>query len=249
MIQLVKPCRGHVTQWYGNIQPDGMKHTGNDYAYTDGTNTFPEVFAAADGVVLYAGDSRNLGWPNPWYFNPDFDRSDAWDSSAGNVLVIKHGNVAVTTYSHLESWTVKAGQVVRAGQRIATIGNTGNSYGKHLHFELLFLPHNFDTPTYGRTDPNPYITTGGAAIAPQGTTSQPTPKPTTKGKFMADLTEGEQREALNILRELRPLARDYAQGIPGVRADGDSFNLIRRIGQKFGVTQNEAARKAKYGKK
>jgi murein DD-endopeptidase MepM/ murein hydrolase activator NlpD len=172
MIQLVRPCRGHITQRYGNIQSDGMKHAGNDYAYYSAGQVMPEVFAAADGVVLYAGDSRALGWPNPWYFNPDFDRTDAANDSAGNVLVIGHvqnGVPFVTTYSHLESWIVRAGNTVRAGARVATIGNTGRSTGKHLHFELMFKPLSFNTATYGRTDPNPYIIEG---LAGQGTITQ-----------------------------------------------------------------------------
>lgn len=169
MIQLVRPHRGPVTQRYANIQSDGMKHTGQDYGYTGDGQVFPEVFAAADGVVLYAGDSRALGWPNTWYFNPDFDRTDAVDSSAGNVLVLGHvqnGVPFVTTYSHLESWTVRAGDAVRASQHCATTGSTGRSTGKHLHFELLFKPLMFNTATYGRSDPNPYFIEG---LAGQGT--------------------------------------------------------------------------------
>lgn len=49
--------------------------------------------------------------------------------------------------------------------------------------------------------------------------------------------------------QVRELHRDWAQGIDGVQNDGDSFNVLRRIGQKVGVAINEAARKAKYGKK
>jgi murein DD-endopeptidase MepM/ murein hydrolase activator NlpD len=95
------------------------------------------------------------------------------DSSAGNVLVLGHvqnGIPFVTTNSHLESWIVRAGNTVRAGARVATIGNTGRSFGKHLHFELMFKPFTFKTATYGRSDPNPYIIEGLAAqgsITPQ----------------------------------------------------------------------------------
>jgi hypothetical protein len=89
---------------------------------------------------------------------------------------------------------------------------------------------------------------GGAALAPQSST----PNPITKGALMA-LSDKEQTELLTKTRlidqRIAELHRDLCQGIPGVRADGDSFNIIRRIGQKLGVTQNEAARKAKYGKK
>ena len=154
-LTLAAPHRGPVTQRYGNLQPDGLPHTGQDYGYTGAGEVFPEVFAAAAGTVLYAGDSRALGWPNPWYFNPDFDRTDAVDSSAGNVIVIAHPGY-VTTYSHLESWSVAKGEVVRPGQVIAVTGTTGRSTGKHLHFELLSVPFDFTTATYGRIDPNPW---------------------------------------------------------------------------------------------
>lgn len=167
MITLVRPCRGHKTQNYYNTQShDGMPHTGNDYAYYSAGQVMDEVFAAADGVVEWVGNARDLGWPNAYYINPDFDRSDNVDTSAGGFLAIAHvqnGIRFVTTYSHLAGWSVKRGDPVRAGQRVATIGDTGFSAGKHLHFELLFRPFTFGTATYGRSNPNPYFVDGIAA--------------------------------------------------------------------------------------
>jgi hypothetical protein len=167
VLTLVSPHDGPVTQWFGNIQPDGLPHAGQDYGYTgpDGT-VYPNVYAAAPGVVVYAGDSRALGWPNPWYFNPDFDRTDARDDSAGNTVVIEHDGGHVTTYDHLESWTVERGDRVEARQIIGITGATGRATGKHLHWELITAPFNFGTATYGRVDPNPYLS---GAIAPEGT--------------------------------------------------------------------------------
>lgn len=231
---MYRPSKGPVTQEYGNIQPDGQPHTGYDFGYTDGLRTFPDVYAADDGVVLFAGDSRTLGWPNPWYLNPDFDRTDAQDSSAGNVVVIGHTD-GDTTYNHLQDFAVRKGDRVTAGQRIATVGDTGYSFGKHLHFELLPHPFDFGTPTYGRERPSFSTITVQSVPA----------SPPLKGALMA-LTDNEQTE---LLRKVRELHRDYTMGIPGVQADGDGFNFLRRIGQKFGVTVNEVARKAKYGKK
>lgn len=166
MISLVQPSRGHITQFYGARQVDGNPHAGQDYAYSNGREVFPEVYAAADGVVLFAGDSRGLTWPNIMYVNIDFDRSDARDSSAGNYTIIAHtdarGNrVALTGYGHQENVWVKAGDIVRAGQRIGTVGETGFSYGKHLHFDLVLTPFDVDdAPYYGRVDPNPYFVAG-----------------------------------------------------------------------------------------
>lgn len=179
-ITLVRPSRGRITQLHGNKQShNGLPHGGQDYGWTDEAgNITTEVFAAADGEVIYAGDARKLGWPNQWYYNPDFNRADNVDQSAGNVVTIRHNQGGVkfdTTYNHLESWSVKKGQWVKAGQIIATMGNTGFSFGRHLHFELLFHPFNFGTATFGRSNPNPYFIEGLAA-AGSVTQSKPAPK-------------------------------------------------------------------------
>lgn len=184
MIYLTKPSRGHITQFFAATQVDGNPHAGQDYAYSRGAEIFPEVYAAADGVVLFAGDSRGLSWPNIMYLNPDFDRSDAQDSSAGNYTILAHfdaaGNqVALTGYGHQEEIWVSAGQSVKAGQRIGTVGATGFSAGKHLHFDLVLAPFDVDdAPYYGRVDPNPYIIgewNYAGDITQQGTTTDPTP--------------------------------------------------------------------------
>jgi len=191
MIQLVRPHRGPVTQRYGNTQPDGLPHAGQDYGYSDGTNVYPEVFAAADGVVLFAGDSRSLAWPNLWYVNPDFNRNDAQDSSAGNLVIIGHEGGFDTGYAHLESYSVKAGDKVRAGQQIAVTGNTGYSFGKHLHFFLMFRPFNYSTSTYGCSDPNPYLT-GGIVLAGTTTSTEEDDMPFTPAEVKQLVTEGVQ---------------------------------------------------------
>lgn len=161
MIQLMAPARGRITQRHGARQShNGLPHAGQDYAYSGGGSITDEVLAAAAGVVVFAGDVRTLGWPNAWHFNPDFDRSDNVDSSAGRAVVIAHnqgGTRFYTTYCHLAAYSVQRGQEVLGGERIATIGDTGFSAGKHLHFELIFQPTNFATATYGRADPNPYF--------------------------------------------------------------------------------------------
>lgn len=58
--------------------------------------------------------------------------------SYGNCVMIQHENGYMTVYAHMQddSLQVRAGQYVHAGTRLGKVGNTGNSYGAHLHFEL-----------------------------------------------------------------------------------------------------------------
>ncbi|MFD5278529.1 M23 family metallopeptidase [Pseudarthrobacter sp. NPDC058362] len=90
----------------------GDFHLGQDYAAACGT----PVYAADSGLV------RAAGW-HPW--------------GGGNRVEVDHGNGLITTYNHLDSSTVRAGDVVRAGQAIARVGSTGWSTGCHLHFETI----------------------------------------------------------------------------------------------------------------
>ena len=163
-IELFRPSKGRVTQGFGATQlQDGNKHAGTDFEYTDGINIFDEVFAAAEARVIYAGDARNMGWPNLLYLNIDFDRTDNVDSSAGNYIILAHYDangrlLAYTGYGHLEEIYVKVGDWVRAGQHIAKVGMTGFSFGKHLHFDFVPAPFDVDdAPFYGRVDPTPYF--------------------------------------------------------------------------------------------
>jgi murein DD-endopeptidase MepM/ murein hydrolase activator NlpD len=87
-------------------------HLGIDIADGEGG----AVYAADSGVVTMAQGGYNYGY--------------------GNVIQIDHGNGYSTLYAHLSAIFVSACQSVSAGQQIATAGNTGNSEGAHLHFEV-----------------------------------------------------------------------------------------------------------------
>jgi murein DD-endopeptidase MepM/ murein hydrolase activator NlpD len=86
-------------------------HRGIDFAAPEGSS----VLAVAAGVVTYAKD--RVGY--------------------GKTVEINHGNGYVTRYAHNSNIMVKAGDVVKKGNPIATIGSTGRSTGPHLHFEVL----------------------------------------------------------------------------------------------------------------
>ncbi|QOV36490.1 M23 family metallopeptidase [Streptomyces ferrugineus] len=116
-VSWVKPVKKY-TKSASFAQAGGMwqsTHSGQDFAVPSGT----QVVAAHGGTVVKAGG--NGAGDGPAY---------------GNAIVIKHGNGTYSQYAHLSRIDVKVGQVVKTGQNIAKSGNTGNSSGPHLHFEI-----------------------------------------------------------------------------------------------------------------
>jgi murein DD-endopeptidase MepM/ murein hydrolase activator NlpD len=113
-------------------------HSGQDFAVPSGT----QVVAVHGGTVVKAGG--NGAGDGPAY---------------GNAVVIKHGNGTYSQYAHLSQVKVSIGQVVKTGQEIARSGNTGNSSGPHLHFEIR------TTPNYGSAvDPVKFLRAKGVTV-------------------------------------------------------------------------------------
>ena len=114
------------TKWYSSgfgvrIDPFSGRsafHEGVDFTAAIGT----PIVAAAGGVVVYSG----------------------FHSEYGNMIDVDHGNDFVSRYAHASKRTVKVGQLVVRGQKIAEVGSTGRSTGPHLHFEVRHkgLPQN-----------------------------------------------------------------------------------------------------------
>lgn len=114
------------------------KHSGQDFAVPVGT----PVDAVSAGTVVKAGP--NGGGDGPAY---------------GNAIVIKHANNTYSQYAHLSKIQVKIGEKVTKGEQIALSGNTGNSSGPHLHFEIR------TTPNYGSAvNPVSFLRTVGVTI-------------------------------------------------------------------------------------
>ncbi len=112
-------------------------HKGLDLSAPTGT----PVYAAADGVVTFAGRypiSQSVAW---WRF--------------GNVVTIRHAERFITIYAHCDTVAVRSGQSVKQGDVIATVGSTGWSTNSHLHYEVR---SDLEKPgTYAPVDPRIYI--------------------------------------------------------------------------------------------
>lgn len=106
-VVLFAPAKGPISEDYNPKN----KH----YAIDIVTTKDSPVKAAADGTVIFAG----------------------WTADAGNVIILYHTNDLLSVYKHNATITKPQGSLVKAGEVIATAGNTGSlSTGPHLHFEL-----------------------------------------------------------------------------------------------------------------
>lgn len=110
------PGIARITSRFGpRVSPGGIgsnNHKGIDI----GTPVGSKIIAARAGTVIHADNGYNGGY--------------------GKLIKIKHDDGYETRYAHLSSISVKKGQKVSIGQEIAKSGNTGNSTGPHLHFEI-----------------------------------------------------------------------------------------------------------------
>ena len=100
----------------------GNRHKGIDLRAQRGT----EIYAAADGVVYFSGNKRGYG----------------------KVVILQHPNQIRTLYAHNNSNLVQAGQRVRQGAIIGTVGKTGNATGYHVHFEYIQADKPVDPQSY-----------------------------------------------------------------------------------------------------
>lgn len=123
---------GHCGTISAGVVGDGLfmwpttEHWISGYTYNPEANhaaidiagdTGNPVWSIDDGVVVYAG----------WSYN-----------GYGNLVVVDHGNGWQSLYAHLDTVFVSCGESLYQGATVGTLGNTGNSSGDHLHFELMY---------------------------------------------------------------------------------------------------------------
>jgi murein DD-endopeptidase MepM/ murein hydrolase activator NlpD len=105
-------------------------HAGMDFTAPLGT----DVYASGDGTIESVSKSKR---------------------GMGNYIIVNHGFGYSSTYAHLESFNVKAGQKVHRGDVIGYVGNTGMSVAPHLHYEIKLNGVNVDPVNYFFNDLSP----------------------------------------------------------------------------------------------
>lgn len=152
-------------------------HNGNDELAPVGT----PVHAAGDGEVIFAGE-----------FDSTYADNFGWNLKFGGKMVVLNLDGAegpYVEYGHNSKLLVKAGDRVKAAQVIAlsgeSDGNSGVITGPHVHVGVLPPNFNLNTPTYGRVNPDLYLTEyPPAGMSYAGTV---TPSLTHNEQFLVDL--------------------------------------------------------------
>lgn len=155
-----------ITQHYGN------DHNGVDIGWST-TESYNYVYSNCSGTVVEVVDGM------------DNDTSATGRASWGNYVLIRHSNGYYSRYAHLTKYSivVMVGQTVGNTELLGLMGNTGHSFGRHLHFEVAT---GYSSST--RINPEPYLTAtidGSTPVPAPSSPPTPTPYPTsvTKKKF------------------------------------------------------------------
>jgi murein DD-endopeptidase MepM/ murein hydrolase activator NlpD len=133
----VYPTTGyHISTWFGEAGPywSSGYHTGIDFATAYGT----PVVAVTNAVVVQTG----------------------WDGPYGNQIRLQLENGDEVWYNHLSSIEVTVGQSVLKSEEIGRVGETGNAYGYHLHFEYRLA-----SDLHTGVDPKPYFEEHGIPLS------------------------------------------------------------------------------------
>ncbi len=130
-IPSIAPIQGYVSQRMGNkFSIAQQKHGGIDIVAKEGA----PIKASASGMVVFSG----------------------WTYEMGNLIIIHHGDGYFTHYGHNQINLKSKLDLVKKGEVIGLVGNTGISTGPHLHFEIWKNKQSIDPliyfPEYDKTD-------------------------------------------------------------------------------------------------
>ncbi len=217
----VAPVEGKITFGYGQYSkkmgPNRIAHEGVDIKAATGT----PVRAAGPGKVIDATDNYSLG--KNW----------------GNVVVVDHGHGLVTRYAHLDSFIVKKGDKVKAGDVIGAVGATGKVTGPHLHFEVIKDGETIDPTPVVAAAPEPALAPAPAVrtnrrvqIAPDVDAASIAPRAPAVPKVDHDA------EIRHNTQNAHKLEKRFAKMTDNLRARFENFDAFEELDGVFISTED-----------
>lgn len=166
------------------------------WTYNDGSSHHAIDLRAALGTPVYAAEDGVVNQVQSWD-----GRTKTGMQSYGNMVRIRHSNYngskLETRYAHFKECFVKNGQHVYEGQLIGYSGATGNCYGAHLHFEVIY--HDYRVNPLNWLDNN-FICSTQTVIKHLGSYTS-VPRESTKGDFIKIHATGADMQAIIALCE------------------------------------------------
>jgi murein DD-endopeptidase MepM/ murein hydrolase activator NlpD len=128
MKYIVPVPENKIHEWNKRKSPAHFGNLKNSVDFICDVGT--DIFAARSGIVVYVKKDFKIGGPNKKFW------------LCGNRIVIKHKDNEYTAYEHNKygSTLVNKNDLVKQGQKIAEVGETGFSFEPHLHFEVFVNP-------------------------------------------------------------------------------------------------------------
>jgi len=193
---------GHVLMDMNEVMTQAYSASHQAVDIVGAGNSVDDVIAFSDGTVEIV--------VNTVIGNHKGSRGTA---SYGNFVKIRHDNGMKTLYAHMEygSISVKAGDRVTKGQKIGRMGDTGNAYGVHLHFEVRQSDEK-------RIDPYPYLFEGRQLVIPNTEENILEDNATLTSSDSNESSLGETEE--NVLHEIQDKKSE-------VILDNDSIGLSK----------------------
>jgi len=193
---------GHVLMDMNEVVSQSFSSSHKAIDVVGAGNSVDDIIAFSDGTVEIV--------VNTVTGNRKGSRGTA---SYGNFVKIRHDNGMKTLYAHMEygSVSVKAGDYVSKGQKIGRMGDTGNAYGVHLHFEVRQSDEK-------RIDPYPYLFEGRQLVIPNTEENILEDNATLTSSDSNESSLGETEE--NVLHEIQDKKSE-------VILDNDSIGLSK----------------------